>query len=561
MRHTVSKFRLGPRFFLLLPPLGFLALFYFYPLWEIFALSLWPRGQWDLAGLRRVFASPGYLEIVGFTFWQAALSTLLTLMAALPGAYVFARFRFAGKQVVQAFTTIPFVLPTVVVAAAFRALLGRKGLINTALMAGLGLDSPPIQLDHSLWIILLAHVFYNYTVVLRIVGGFWAQLDPRLAEGARMLGASPWQSFCRITLPLLGPAVFAAALLVFVFCFCSFGVILILGGPRFATLEVAIYRQAVHLFNLPLAAILSLIQILFTFGLMWIYTGLQRRFSQARFSGSGFAPPARPVRWRERLMVWANLSFILGFLGLPLLALVLRSLSSPDGLTPRFYQALFENPDQSIFFVPPWQAVANSLGFAGLTLVAALILGGLAAGYLAGDKGSWGGFLDPLFMLPLSTSAVTLGFGFIIALDRPPLDLRGSIWLVPIGHSLVAFPFVVRSLLPALKAIPRQLQEAARILGAAPWQVRWHVDRPLMARALIVGAVFAFTVSLGEFGATVFIARPQTPTMPLAIYRFLGQPGSLNYGQAMAMSSLLMGITAVGFLFLERLRIRGGGEF
>lgn len=557
MRHTVSHFRLWPRFFILLPPLGFLALFYFYPLWEIFALSLRPQGQWDLEGLGRFFATPAYLEIVGFTFWQAALSTLLTLMAGLPGAYVVARFRFPGKQLLQAFTTIPFVLPTVVVAAAFRALLGRKGLINTALVAGLGLDSPPIQLDHSLWIILLAHLFYNYTVVLRIVGGFWAQLDPRLAEGARMLGASPWQSFCRITLPLLGPAVLAAALLVFVFCFSSFGVILILGGPRFATLEVAIYRQAVHLFNLPLAAILSLIQISFTFGLIWIYTGLQRRFSHALLSPGGFAPPARPVRWGEKLMLGANISFILCFLGLPLLALVLRSLSGPDGLTLRFYQALFENPDQSIFFVPPWQAVANSLGFAGVTLVAALILGGLAAGYLAGDKGGWGGFLDPLFMLPLSTSAVTLGFGFIIALDRPPLDLRGSIWLVPIGHSLVAFPFVVRSLLPALKAIPRQLQEAARILGADPWQVRWHVDRPLMARALIVGAVFAFTVSLGEFGATVFIARPQTPTMPLAIYRFLGQPGSLNYGQAMAMSSLLMAMAAVGFLFLERIRIRG----
>jgi thiamine transport system permease protein len=163
-------------------------------------------------------------------------------------------------------------------------------------------------------------------------------------------------------------------------------------------------------------------------------------------------------------------------------------------------------------------------------------------------------------MLPLSTSAVTLGFGFIIALDKPPLNLRTSLMLVPIAHTLVAFPFVVRSILPALRSIPSNLREAAALAGASPWKVWQTVDFPIVSRALIVGAVFGFTVSLGEFGATVFIARPQTPTMPLAVYRFLWQPGALNYGQAMAMSSLLMLITAAGFMLLEKIRI-GEGEF
>ena len=213
------------------------------------------------------------------------------------------------------------------------------------------------------------------------------------------------------------------------------------------------------------------------------------------------------------------------------------------------------------FFVPPMEAVMYSVGFAGVTLMLAIFLGLPAASFLVLPQRRLGALLDPVFMLPLSTSAVTLGFGFIIALDRPPLNLRTSLLLVPLAHTLVAFPFVVRSLLPALRSIPGSLREAATMLGASPLKVWQAVDLPIVGRAVLVGAVFAFTVSLGEFGATVFVARPQTPTMPLAIYRFLGQPGVMNYGQAMAMSSILMMVTAVGFLLLEKVKIGNIGEF
>jgi thiamine transport system permease protein len=164
-------------------------------------------------------------------------------------------------------------------------------------------------------------------------------------------------------------------------------------------------------------------------------------------------------------------------------------------------------------------------------------------------------------MLPLGTSAVTLGFGFIIALDEPPLNLRASLLLLPLAHTLVAFPFVVRSLLPALRGIKPSLREAASVMGASPWRVWRQVDLPIVGRALLVGAVFAFTISMGEFGATTLIARPQTPTMPVAIYRFLGQPGALNYGQALAMSTLLMLVCAAGMIAIERFRVGEIGEF
>jgi len=169
--------------------------------------------------------------------------------------------------------------------------------------------------------------------------------------------------------------------------------------------------------------------------------------------------------------------------------------------------------------------------------------------------------LDSIFMLPLGTSAVTLGLGFIIALDHPPLNLRTSPAIIVVAHTLVSLPFVVRSVLPALQSIQPQLRQAAALLGASPWQVWREVDLPIVARAVVVGAVFAFTVSMGEFGATSLISRPDLPTMPIAIYRFLSRPGMTNYGQALAMSSLLMGVCTVGFILIERFRIGEIGEF
>lgn len=419
-------------------PLLFLAVFFFYPLLSILQVSLVPDGVLDLAALRKLASSGYYLRTLGFTAWQAALSTLLTVALALPGAYVFARYRFRGKWVLQALTTIPFVLPTVVVASAFTAFLGPHSRINVLLMDLFGLAVPPIDLQHSLWLILAAHTFYNYAVVLRIVSGFWANISPRVEEAARMLGARSRDVWWQVTLPLLAPAVAAAALLVFIFCFTSFGVILILGGPRFATIEVEIYRQTVNLFNLPVAAALSMVQIGFTFALMWAYTALQRGTSrQLELRASGQVQQV-PTSSRARVLVGANVIVMIVGLLLPLAALVDRSLTLGGGLGLRYYAELFVNRRGSILYVPPIQAVFNSLGFATFTVCLALVIGAISAALLARPARSRGmqrlqNLLDPLLMLPLATSAVTLGFGFIIALDKPPLNLRASLLLVPIS--------------------------------------------------------------------------------------------------------------------------------
>lgn len=538
-------------------PLLFLALFYFYPLVRILRLSF---GALDGEGTRAlgVLVREGFLwQILWFTTWQAAASTALTLLLGLPLAYLFAHYDFPGKALLRALTTIPFVMPTVVVAAAFTALVGRQGFFNQWLQLLLP-EAAPLSLLGTVWIILFAHAFYNVSVIIRTVGGFWATLSPRLGEAAAVLGASPWGVFWRVTLPLLLPSMIAAGLLVFLFCFTSFGVVLILGGIGFATLEVEIYRQAVNLFNLPVAALLSLVQMGLTFVVMAFYTRLQARLSVILDSFPAGQPAIQAgPRWRRWVAQWVLIVSI-GLLLLPLLTLAWRSFTlGQEGWTWRYYQELTINRRQSAFFVEPIVAVRNSLFFALATMTLSLFLGVISAYLLARPRGWLTAVLDPLFLLPLGTSAVTLGFGYIVAMG----SWRTSLLLTPVAHTLIAMPFVIRTFLPALRTIDPRLREAAAVLGASPLSRWWEVDAPILLRALLVSATFAFTISLGEFGATLLISRPDTPTMPVIIYRALTQPGLLNYGQALAMSTILMVVCAVALVLIERFRLPNMDEF
>lgn len=554
-------------------PLAFLGVFYFYPLLNILGVSF-GRGQGGLAApFIEVFTTPSLLKILGFTFWQATLSTMLTLLCGLPGAYLLARYRLWGRNLILAMTGVSFVLPTLVVATAFNAILGPRGWANLLLMQLFRLDQPPLHFVNTFGAILIAHVFYNTTIILRLVGDFWAHLDPRLGQAARVLGADRWQTLRRVTLPLLMPALTSAAMLVFIFDFTSFGVILVLGGPRFATLETEIYNQTISLFNLPLAAALSLIQLGCTLALTVLYTRLNAHLARPLSLRPRQFTQRRLQSWRARLLAGLYLTALLGLLTLPLVALVTRSLTRVESLpggtgvlaihpTLEYYRELSVNRFNSLFYIPPITSIAISLGYATATVLLALALGLPAAWALAHNRKAFSSqVFEPLLMLPLGTSAVTLGLGFIIALDRPPLDLRASPVLIPLAHTLVAFPFVVRSLTPALSSIRPRLRQAAAVLGANPGQVFRYIDLPLVGRALFVAAIFAFTISLGEFGATALVARPEYPTIPVMIYRFISQPGSLNYGKALALSTILSLISAAGMLAIERFRIADIGEF
>jgi thiamine transport system permease protein len=564
-----SPTRLIRRFsdsFLLLPALLYLAAFFFYPLLRILTLALAPTGH---STLNTGNWSLITVHSLGFTLYQAFLSTLLTFLLGLPAAYLFARFDFRGKSLLRALTAVPFMLPTVVVAAGFNALLGPRGLSSFIL------DPSSFQFTGTLTAILLAHVFYNASIVIRIVSNALTHLDPRLEQAARTLGANDWRVWTRVTLPLLRAPLLAAGLLVFLFDFTSFGVILLLGGPQFSTLEVEIYIQALRLLNLPMAAILSLVQLLCTLAFSIHYTRVVTRSPIPTTPKPSTA--RRPKSLREKIFAASFIFLLASFFFLPLASLPLRSLTRLEadrgqreeirtGLTFDYYSELFINQRGSVFYIPPLEAARNSLAYAAVTVALSLALGFPAASALA-HPSRLAKLLDPLLMLPLGASAVTLGLGYIVTFNKPlPLitehwSLITSPLIIPLAHTLIALPFVIRTLQPALASIPTRLRDAAASLGASPFRVWRTVDWPIVSRAVLASGVFAFTVSLGEFGAATLLSRPDFPTLPLAIARFLSQPGGLNYGQAMAMSTILMVVTLLGILLIERVRLPGVGEF
>ena len=520
----------GVRAALAVVPLTFLACFFGWPVAAIIARGL------SVDAVREVLTDPGLRSVAWFTLWQAAASTLLTLAAGLLPAYVLARFRFPGRAIVLALVTVPFVLPTVVVGAAFLALL-------------------PPSLDQTVAAILAAHVYFNLAVVIRTVGTLWAQLDPRLEEAARTLGASPLQVMRRVTLPLLRPAIVAAASITFLFTFTSFGVIRILGGPRHVTLEVEIWRLTTQAFQLPTAAALAFLQLLAVTALMVWWSGAQRRQAVTlRLRPRGTA--AVPRTSGQRFLVGATVAALVAVVAVPLSRLVVGSFTQGDGYGLAAWRALAADAGDGPANRPvadPLDAVITSLRFAAIATVLAVVIGGAAACAIAYSRRG-AHLLDAGLMLPLGTSAVTVGFGLLITMDRRPLDLRGSWVLIPIAHAVVAVPFVVRAVLPSLRSIDPRLRDAAATLGAAPGRVWREIDLPFLRRALVAGAGFAFAISLGEFGATSFLTRVGDQTMPIAIGRLLGRPSALNLSQAYALATVLMVLTLAAVLAVDRLR-------
>jgi thiamine transport system permease protein len=522
-------------------PLAFLAVFFAWPLGAVLARA------WRPGAITDVLGDASLRHIMWFTFWQAVVSTVLTLIVGLPAAYVVARYDFPAKRAFRAFVTIPFVLPTVVVASAFLAVLRPGGPLAF------------LHWQRGVGPMLVAHVFFNLAVVIRIVGGFWSNLDPRREEAARMLGASPARTFREVTLPLLAPSLFAAASIVFLFTFTSFGVALLLSDPSHATVEVEVYRQAIELFSLPTAAALAFLQIGAVLVVLLVFGRAQERRAVTQRLVAARETARRP-RGRERVLVGGVLAATTVFLGLPLAVLAWRSLHVGDQWSLAYYRALGSSASTSTLFVSPWTAIKNSVLFALVATVIALVVGGLAAVVIAARPGRATRTFDAFLMLPLGTSAVTIGFGFLIAFDHKPLDLSTSWWIVPLVQAVVAIPFVVRAVVPALRSIDPRLREAAAILGASPRQVWREVDLPIVSRAFVVAAGFCAAVSLGEFGATLFVARPDKPTVPIAIDRFLSRPGALNVGQSLALATLLMVLTGLIVFAIEHVRVRDLGE-
>jgi thiamine transport system permease protein len=334
---------------------------------------------------------------------------------------------------------------------------------------------------------------------------------------------------------------------VFLFTFTSFGVVLVLGGFQFATLEVEIYRQAVVLFDLPLAAALAIVQLVGVSVALVLYSRYQERHSASWELASDASLP-NPVGGTRR-MVYALVAMTITAQFVPLAVLFARSLGH--------YRDLFAGDN---IVGDPIPAIRNSLLTALAATAIAVVIGLIASTIISRGSGFLSTWFDTVLMLPLGTSAVAIGLGFIVALDRP-IDLRASILLIPIAHALVAIPFVVRTTLPTIRSIDPSLREAAATLGAPPWKVWRRIDLPLISRAALVATGFSLTISLGEFGATSFVARPNTATIPTLIFRFLERPGPRSFGMAMALAMTLALMTVAIVMSLDRLEAGDIGAF
>ncbi len=514
-------------------PLTFLTVFVVWPLVAVMTRSL---GGVGLGRVLDIVTRPAILGVLWFTVAQAVVSMVLTLLVGLPVAHVLARYAFRGRRLLRAIVVVPFVLPTVVVASAFSTLFDRLSFASS----------------QSLIAVLSAHVFFNVAVVVRIVGGFWAGADRRMEESARVLGAGRWQTFRLITLPRLGPVLAAAAVLVFLFSLTSFGIIQILGGPSRATVETEIYRYAVRRIEFDVAAVLALVQLIAVLILAVVSAGFQRRVTKASVGRS--RPLATAITtWRQRLHLASGLLVVAIVVIAPVAVLVEGSLSTADGYGFDHYRRLFERGD--LLPVTAATALANSLFFAVLAAVVATVVGLLAAMAVTAG-GRLGRLLEALSLVPLGVSAVTLGFGYLVGFTM--FDLRRSMWLVPLSHAVIGLPFVLASVVPALRSIDPRLRDAAATLGAAPRTVRARVDWPLARSAAITGAGFAAAVSIGEFGATSFLSRGRdTFTAPLAVFRLVSQPGAALRGQALALSVIIGVVVAAIAAIIEWRRTSG----
>ncbi|WP_243028714.1 ABC transporter permease [Thermus albus] len=483
----------------------FLGLALFYPLGRILILG---AGE----GLARALANPYYWERYLWSLEYGLLSALFTLFLALPLAFAFRR-RFPLREAFLALATLPFVLPTPVVALGFLALLGPRGLLG-------------VDLYGTKALLFLAAVFYNLGLALRILLPVALSLEWPL-QAARVLGASPLRAFLRVGLPLLLPAMGSAGVLVFIYAFSAFGVPLLLGGPRYATLEVEVYTLLAYRLAFPEASALMLLEIL-TLALAVV---LYLRLRPYPLPAGGLLPAPS----------WA---YTLGLGGFFLL------LFAPLGVLflhvdPGALASAWASKD----FTPLSLALGNTLRFTLLALLLALPLG---VAYAAAARRS--PLMDLLGLFPLMVSPVAVGLGYLLAYPH----LRGSLLLLLAAYALLAYPLLARALLPALRSLSPSLLEAARVLGATPLRAFFRVELPLVFPALQSGLALALAAILGEFGATLVLWRPEWTTLTLAIYERLGRPGEAPFREALAMAGLLALLSGLVFYLLDRGRGRVG---
>lgn len=506
------------------PPTLVIGLFVVVPVVVLAARTV-DLGALGSLGSRRV------ASVAWFTLWQAALTTVASLVVGAVPAWLVARCRFRGMAAMRAVLVIPFMLPTVVTGAAFLSLL-------------------PTTARGTWWAIVLAHAYVNVAVVVRVVGTAWETIPHDLTAAARTLGASPSRVATTVVVPILAPAIAAAGAVVFAFAATSFGIVRILGDTGTTTIEAEVARRALQYGDVGGAVVLSVAQLVVLAAVAALATRTRRRRTAVL---RGDALPRPPRRGAPHVRAVLTAALTTGLVALPLVALSLMSFRVGDHWTLRPWTTWGNGeirPGISLG-VDPWGSIRASLVTALVATLLAVAVGTLAAFAIAEMRAS-GRWLEAGAMLPLAISGVTVGLGMLVTFARPPVDWRGDWWLVPLGHSLIGLPFVTRLVLGRLATIDPDQRHAALLLGASPRRAWWEVVARRIVPVVGPAAALSAAVSLGEFGATTLLSRSGTTTLPLAIEGLLTRPGDLPRARGFALATVLMLVTGLLVSLAER---------
>ena len=541
---------------------------FYIPLSLVFKSALFPgEGPWgngfSLKNMADILSSSYNRRIILFTVFQASASTIFAILLGLPGAWLLAAKNFPGKKLLKAVSSVPFVLPSILVVLGFVIFFGNNGYLNRLIMGVTGLEKPPLKILYSMKAIILAHGFYNFPIVIRLVSSLWEKLDPSLANAAMSMGAGRVRLFFTVTLPQIIPAILASAALIFVFCFTSFAIILVLGGgPAYTTLEVEIYRQVRISLNMEAAAALSLTGILIS--LIFVYINVHFQSSLNYYENIGNANHFREKRKKNgKILKPGIVMYILlitVLVAAPVISVIIKSFIIPNSLGRGFnlsssaYSDIFKKSTIS-YGITIIEAIGNSISYAFYTVILSILIGTLVSYVLKGRK-KLAGILDTLFMLPVSVSSVILGLAYLKVMNYLEGPFRSSPVLIILAHTVIAFPFVTRAVKPVMDKIKPELIHAALSLGETPVRVFITIELPLIKSAIFAGAAFAFAISIGEMNATILLASESTLTIPIMMYRLIG---SYNFIAACALGTLLIIITSLSFILMDYFGSETGG--
>ena len=528
---------------------GFLVFFFYYPL-AMISIEAMKSAYGPLYHFTRIITKKTTILALNFTIVQAILSTILSIVFGLPIAYIFTKYKFVGKSTIRSSIIVPFILPGIVVGLGFLFLFGENGFFPSFFSEILG-----FQLDRYQWAyigIIFAHAYYNSPLVVILTESLWRRMDPEIEEAAEIMGVHGFKKFYKITLPHIMPGILTSGILTFIFSFTSFEVVLLLGGFRYRTLEVEIYRLFTSFLDFSGAAALSLLQLLLTILMTLIYIHYLNKYADVKKAAKTEVYPEKEL-FVARLENVALILLLFAFLVFEIFPIVLiftYSIIDPvnDVFTLSGYLEFLSTRYNPYLGSPPILAPLNTLFFSTITAIVALTMGLLTAYFIYTEKAK-ASLSTILMILPLATSKITLAIGLILAFGSLHFIYADPRILIVASHIIIAYPFSTRSNYNGLLKIDPDIIEAAEVLGADPSKRFIRVDLPLLSPSLAVSLSLSFAVSLGEFAATNILYGGHFPTITVAIFVFLG---GRRFTASAAGASILVLMSLIIFYIVSR---------